>query len=53
MRMDFDHEIFIDGVKVNPSEIAKYTICNVAVDKIVNSIIDKVNSNSEVSKLAS
>ena len=52
-RMEFDYEIFIDGVEVNPSDLANYQICNVAVDRIVNSVIDRTNSNREVAKLAS
>jgi hypothetical protein len=51
--MEFDYEIFIDGVEVNPSDLANYQICNVAVDRIVNSVIDRTNSNREVTKLAS
>lgn len=51
--MEFDVTIFINGVEVDPSDLPNYEIRNVAVDKIVNSVIDRTNSNREVTKLAS
>ena len=51
--MEFDVRIFINGVEVDPSDLPNYEIRNVAVDKIVNSVIDRTNSNREVTKLAS
>ena len=42
--MEFDVRIFVNGIEVPSSDLPYYRICNVAVDKIVNSVIDRTNS---------
>ena len=37
--MEFDVRIFVNGIEVPSSDLPYYRICNVAVDKIVNSVM--------------
>lgn len=38
--------IFLNGKEIKPSELSNITICNSAVNKIVNSIVDNMSFNN-------
>jgi hypothetical protein len=38
--------IFLNGKEIKPSELSNITICNSAVNKIVNSIVDNMSLNN-------
>lgn len=50
--MKFNVKIFVDGKEVKSSDLSNYQLYNVAIDKIVNSVIDRIQP-AEVQKKAS
>lgn len=48
VRMYFDVKIFINGTEVKSSDLPDYEIKCAAIDRIVNSIIDRAKEDSDI-----
>ena len=51
--MQFNVKVFVNGKEVNSSDLPNYQIKNKVIDRIVNDVIDRVNSNIKDEKFAS
>lgn len=46
--MEFKVRVFLDGKRIEPSEISNLVITNPAIDRIVNDIVDnQINQKGE------